>query len=133
MLRVDFTFDKKIIEKNGYTMSNIYETIKMEFDKKNISCVAEGEVLSFGAGEKKNDFSDMWTIIMRLTRSKWFLNYATSCTWNENNKSEDVLIEHRQYSVYTSKNSLTTYGIVDLMEKLSQKLPWLYLCMKEEK
>ena len=76
MLRVDFTFDKKIIEKNGYTMSNIYETIKMEFDKKNISCVAEGEVLSFGAGEKKNDFSDMWTIIMRLTRSKWFLNYA---------------------------------------------------------
>ena len=57
MLRVDFTFDKKIIEKNGYTMSNIYETIKMEFDKKNISCVAEGEVLSFGAGEKKNDFS----------------------------------------------------------------------------
>lgn len=31
MLRVDFTFDKKIIEKNGYTMSNIYETIKMEF------------------------------------------------------------------------------------------------------
>lgn len=40
MLRVDFTFDKKIIEKNGYTMSNIYETIKMEFDKKNISCVS---------------------------------------------------------------------------------------------
>ena len=30
MLRVDFTFDKKIIEKNGYTMSNIYETIKMQ-------------------------------------------------------------------------------------------------------
>lgn len=74
-------------------MSNIYETIKMEFDKKNISCVAEGEVLSFGAGEKKNNFSDMWTIIMRLTRSKWFLNYATSCTWNENNKSEDVLAQ----------------------------------------
>lgn len=43
------------------------------------------------------------------------------------------IIEHRQYSVYTSKNSLTTYGIVDLMEKFSQKLPWLYLCMKEEK
>ena len=86
MLRVDFTFDKKIIKKNGYTMSNIYETIKMEFGKKNISCVAEGEVLSFGAG-------DMWTIIMRLTRSKWFLNYATSCTWNENNKSEDVLAQ----------------------------------------
>lgn len=39
--------------------------------------------------------------------------------------------EHRQYSVYTSKKSLTTYGIVDLMEKLSQKLPWLYLCINE--
>ena len=44
MLRVDFTFDKKIIEKNGYTMSNIYETIKMEFGKKNISCVAAPHV-----------------------------------------------------------------------------------------
>lgn len=33
MLRVDFTFDKNN-RKNGYTMSNIYETIKMEFDKK---------------------------------------------------------------------------------------------------
>ena len=86
MLRVDFTFDKKIIEKNGYTMSNIYETIKMEFDKKNISCVAEGEVLSFGAGEKKNDFSDMWTIIMRLTRSKW------RCFSSNKEKTDDKCI-----------------------------------------
>ena len=33
MLRVDFTFDKKIIEKNGYTMSNIYENILFKFIK----------------------------------------------------------------------------------------------------
>ena len=106
MLRVDFTFDKKIIEKPSqhikgmkFDMSGaaiallLVDTLSKLNVKKNISCVAEGEVLSFGAGEKKNDFSDMWTIIMRLTRSKWFLNYATSCTWNENNKSEDVLAQ----------------------------------------
>lgn len=39
--------------------------------------------------------------------------------------------EHRQYSVYTSKDSLTTYDVVDLMEKLSKRLPWLYLCVNE--
>lgn len=96
MLRVDFTFNENAIEANGYKMSDIYETIKREFEKKNISCVADGEILSFGGGEKKNDFSNMWVVIMRLTRSKWFLSYATSCTWNENNKCEDVLTQIKQ-------------------------------------
>lgn len=39
--------------------------------------------------------------------------------------------EHRQYSVYTSKDCLTTYDIVDLMEKLSKEFPWLYFCVNE--
>lgn len=42
MLRVDFTFDKKIIEKNGYTMSNIYETIKWNLVKKYFMCGRRG-------------------------------------------------------------------------------------------
>ena len=50
MLRVDFTFDKKIIEKNGYTMSNIYETIKMEFDKKKY----------FMCGRRRSPFFRCW-------------------------------------------------------------------------
>jgi hypothetical protein len=91
-MRVDFSFDQKMIEDNGYTMADIYRTVKSEFEKKNISCISDGETLSFSGGERKNDFSNMWAIILRLTRSDWFLRYATSCIWREDNdKWEDVL------------------------------------------
>lgn len=39
--------------------------------------------------------------------------------------------EHRQYSVYTSKERLDTYDIVELMEKLAEEMPWLGKCAKE--
>lgn len=39
--------------------------------------------------------------------------------------------EHRQYSVYTSGENLTTYDVVGLMEKLAAKMPWLYPCVNE--
>lgn len=52
-------------------MSNIYETIKMEFGKKIFHVWQKGKSF-LSALEKEKRFSDMWTIIMRLTRSKWF-------------------------------------------------------------
>lgn len=39
--------------------------------------------------------------------------------------------EHRQYSVYTSKENLTTYDIATLMEKLAREMSWLYPCVNE--
>lgn len=39
--------------------------------------------------------------------------------------------EHRQYSVYTSKEPLTMYDVVELMDKLAGKMPWLYSCVNE--
>ena len=39
--------------------------------------------------------------------------------------------EHRQYSVYASKERLDTYDIVELMEKLAGEMPWLGKCAKE--
>ncbi len=96
-MRVDFAFNKNLVEANGYTMADIYETIKSEFEKKDISCVADGEILSFASGGGKNDFSNMWAVILRLTRSEWFLNFATSCVWREDkDKWEDVLRQARE-------------------------------------
>ena len=96
-MQVEFSFDKKMIEANGYTMEDIYGTIKNEFGKKNIPCIADGEILSFSGGERENDFSSMWVIILRLTRADWFLKFATSCIWREDNdKWEDVLRQAKE-------------------------------------
>lgn len=39
--------------------------------------------------------------------------------------------EHRQYSVYTSINKLTTLDVVGLMERLAEAFPWLSRCVNE--
>lgn len=90
-MQVRFTFDENLIEKDGYTRADIYNTIKKSFEEKNISCVSDGEILSFAGGARENDFSYMWAIILRLTKTDWFLKFATSCIWCENDKWEDVL------------------------------------------
>ena len=97
MLRVDFSFDKNLVESNGYTVEHIHEIIKKEFKEKNIECIEDGEMLSFVGGKHKNDFSNMWIIILNLTSSDWFLNFATSCIWREGSyKWEDVLRQAKE-------------------------------------
>ena len=39
--------------------------------------------------------------------------------------------EHRQYSVYVSKEKLTTLDVVGLMEGLAEQMPWLSHCVNE--
>lgn len=39
--------------------------------------------------------------------------------------------EHRQYSVYTSIDKLTTLDIVGLMERMAETFPWLSRCVNE--
>jgi virulence-associated protein VapD len=39
--------------------------------------------------------------------------------------------EHRQYSVYTSIDRLTTLDVVGLMERLAEHFPWLSQCINE--
>ena len=39
--------------------------------------------------------------------------------------------EHRQYSVYTSIDKLTTVDVVDLIERLGRAFPWLSQCVNE--
>lgn len=99
-MKVDFVFDKRLVEANGYTMEDIHETVKREFEAKNIPCVADGDVLSFSGGKGKNDFANIWAVLLRLTRSEWFLKFATSCIWKEDdNKWEDVLRQAREKQV----------------------------------
>ena len=53
-------------------MSNIYETIKWNLIKNYFMCGRRRSPFFRCWRKEKAIFSDMWTIIMRLTRSKWF-------------------------------------------------------------
>lgn len=39
--------------------------------------------------------------------------------------------EHRQYSVYVSKEKLSEVDVNVLMDKIAEKMPWLAKCVKE--
>ncbi|MDE6014230.1 MAG: hypothetical protein K2H41_00825 [Acetatifactor sp.] len=96
-MRVDFIFDKELVEASDYTMEDIYETIKREFEAKNLPCVSDGEVLSFADRGHKDDFSHIWVNIVRISRTEWFLDLATSCKFYEDDgKWEDVLAQARK-------------------------------------
>lgn len=96
-MKVAFTFDENRVEQGGYKLTDIYSTIKKHFAARNIPCVADGEALVFEDAGGENDFSSMWTVIMGLTRQEWFLEFATSCNWYEDeHKQEDVLKQAKE-------------------------------------
>lgn len=94
-MKVTFTFDEAAVNQQGHTLDDIYYTIKTLFAKYGLPCVSEDSVLAFEDQGGKHDFAHMWTVIMGLTRSSWFLDSATSCIWHEGEKREDVLRKAR--------------------------------------
>lgn len=96
-MKVEFTFDNSRIEQNGYTLEDIRYTIKKMFVERNIRCISDNNILAFEDSGGKNDFSSMRIIIMGLTRTDWFMSFATSCIWRESeNQWEDVLRQARE-------------------------------------
>ena len=96
-MKVEFTFDKRLVETSEHTMEGIYETIKREFAAKNLPCVSDGEVLAFSDCGHKDDFSHIWVILWKLSHSEWFLELATSCRFYEDDGEwEDVLTQAKE-------------------------------------
>ena len=49
-------------------------------------------ILSFTGSGGKDDFADLWAVIMGLLRTDWFPALAASCVWQDDNGTrEDVL------------------------------------------
>jgi hypothetical protein len=91
-MKIEFTFDPKAIEQQGYAVNDVYSTIKKHFAGKGLPCIADGEVLAFGDNGQENDYAYMWNIILRLLKSEWFVAFASSCTFfDDDDIEEDVL------------------------------------------
>ena len=91
-MKVEFAFDTMAIEQQGRTLDDVYYTIKKLFEKYGLPCVSDDDILAFEDTGRKNDFANMWLAIVALLKADWFVQWASSCTWyEEDGTQEDVL------------------------------------------
>lgn len=92
-MNVKFSFDNAAVERKGYTLEDVRQTIKSLFAAYGLPCVSDGDVLAFKDKDHGDDFATMWDIILSLLRSEWFMDCAASCVWQDEDGEEDVLAQ----------------------------------------
>lgn len=92
-MEVRFSFDKAAVERCGYTLVAVRQTIKSLFTTHSLPCVSDGDTLAFKDRGHGDDFAIMWDIILSLLRADWFMDCAASCVWQDGNGAEDVLAQ----------------------------------------
>ncbi len=95
-MEVKFLFNRTAVERRGYTLENVRQTIKNLFAVHDLPCVSEGSVLTFKDKGHGDDFAVMWDIILSLLRANWFLDCAAFCVWQDEDGEEDVLAQAGQ-------------------------------------
>ena len=100
-MKVEFTFDKAQIQQHGYTVDAVRQTILKGFVAKGLRYVSADEPMTFMGSGRKEDFSNMWAILMALLRTDWFPKFVASCTWyDDDGTQEDVLSQAGKVSGY---------------------------------
>ena len=94
-MNVKFSFDKATVERRGFTLEDVYRTIKSLFAACECPCGSEEDVLSFTDKGHNDDFAVMWDIILSLLRADWFVECAASCVWQDEDGEEDILSQAR--------------------------------------
>ena len=90
-LQVRFSFDDNSMEINGIKRQDVYFTLKKNFSERGMKCVSENDVLVFEDMGRENDYGNMWSIIIGLIKSDWFVKCASSCVFTEDDVEEDIL------------------------------------------
>ena len=90
-LQVRFSFDDNLMEINGIKRQDVYFTLKKNFSERGLKCVSENDVLVFEDMGRENDYGNMWSIIIGLIKSDWFVKCASSCVFTEDDEEEDIL------------------------------------------
>lgn len=92
-MNVKFSFDNAAVERRGYPLEAVRQTIKRLFAAHSLPCVSDGDTLVFKNKGHGDDFAIMWDIILSLLRSEWFMDCAASCVWQDEGSEEDVLAQ----------------------------------------
>lgn len=98
-MNVKFSFDNAAVERRGYTLEAVRQTIKSLFANHGLPCVSDGDTLAFKDRGHGDDFAIMWDIILSLLHSEWFMTCASSCVWQDEDGEEDVLAQDGKMDV----------------------------------
>lgn len=90
-MKIVFRFDKVACANAGLKVEDVRYTIKKLFAEYGLPCIADGEYLAFEDADREDDYADMWSIILGLLKSEWFISSASSCIWQDDDGEEDVL------------------------------------------
>mgnify|MGYP007110267422 CR=1 FL=1 len=90
---VKISFDKAAVERRGYTLEAVHQTIKSLFTVHGFPYVSDGKVLAFKDKSHGDDFAIMWDIILSLLRADWFMACVSSCVWQDESGEENVLAQ----------------------------------------
>ena len=91
-MRVDMTFDQQKVEQQGYTLDAVRQAIQKNFEAHGLRCVQDGPVLTCADCGGKDDFANLWAVIMALLRTEWFPALASSCVWQDDNGAQEDLL-----------------------------------------
>lgn len=91
-MKIEFGFDDRLIDKQGYDKLSIQSIIRNTFLKYDLPCISDDEILTFQDRGREDDFANMWNVIASLMKSQWFLECASSCVfYDDDGTVEDVL------------------------------------------
>lgn len=68
-MRMEMTFDPAAVPE-GYTIGNVYHTVKTEFMKHGLRCCSDGDVLAFEDNGREDGYAYMWNAVISLLKSK---------------------------------------------------------------
>ena len=103
-MQVKFTFDEERLRKKDLRREDIYYTIKKNFISKGIRCISDDDILAFADMGNKDDYANMWAIIIGLIKCDWFTETASSCVFIEDGECEDVLSQLPKLQEIMKKN-----------------------------
>ncbi len=112
-MRIDFTFSEDKVRELGHSLGDAYYGVKRFFEKENLPCIRDDEVLSFTDNGGKDDYANIWHIVLCLFGTDWFTKCATSCVFIEGDEEEDILAQAWKFELNATPEMVhrSTYSL----------------------
>jgi hypothetical protein len=92
-MKVRFSFDKTAVERRGYRLEDVHQTVINLFAAQKLPCLSDHGTQIFKDKGHGDDFAVMWDIILSLLHSDWFMDCAATCVWQDEDGEEDILAQ----------------------------------------
>nr|WP_326186367.1 hypothetical protein [uncultured Oscillibacter sp.] len=93
-MKVEIAFCSDALVQRGYSVDHAEQTVRRAFGRFGLVCTVGADGLTVHDRGDKDDFANLWRVLMALLRSDWFLDCAVKCVWHDDDgTSEDVLAQ----------------------------------------